>query len=109
MYKNNEATLDIFEKHLAVPSEVSCPKCNIKCVIMNLLRDQSAWRHIYYLLDKFKNSNIYDKTIYGFHTGLNRYLYIGGSIGSIKNKRYLLEAPVKNCVRRGLIDDVIKL
>ena len=49
------------------------------CQLMHLLRDKAAINHIYYLLDKFKNSSKYDKTVYGFHTGLNRYIYLDGS------------------------------
>ena len=46
---------------------------------MNLLLDKAAIDHVKYLLDKFENTSKYDKTVYDFHTGLNRYVYIDRS------------------------------
>ena len=48
------------------------------CQLLGLLRDNSAYRHVRYLLDKFLNSNKYDHTIYGYSVIKNKYVYING-------------------------------
>ena len=42
------------------------------CELLKLFHDAQAWRHVKYLLEKFEKINIYDKKVYGCHTGLKR-------------------------------------
>ena len=49
------------------------------CEELKLLRDDSAWRHVKYLFDKFENTNFYHDRIYSFHVGFEKWMFLNGN------------------------------